>query len=401
MKLNYIYDSLINIFLVKGLGKNKEIIVPLGTKGLMQKYSPLVRIPTSEVWRNESTKVKLKSFITLKWLPSEKIIIKLAMEPFYREIFGGEEDFATPLLQFMSWHNDQTWDFSHLQEKDLHKIDAIESLIVSNRIRYRNLTSPHLNLKLGKVAPLMCILIFPMLAKIPIRSIQYFIDIHHSFAFNSIRKSGHKSADDLISFLYEISFILQKTAVSFLEFIILIDTIEKNKKNNILHPKEIDAIIKCETIISYLKATFEKIIAFIGCVYNISGLDSKKNHKAKLILLKQKVVKTAQNQPYYQLIMELVSSESLQNLNNYRNGIFHKKGISDLQPHNYVSNNKSSLPLRSLYFTLHKEYEKCSIVLIGALALLTDELIKLDLPTINMAEIPKEEMIKFFKNIDN
>jgi hypothetical protein len=81
--------------------------------------------------------------------------------------------------------------------------------------------------------------------------------------------------------------------------------------------------------------------------------------------------------------LEFLTSKNLEELNNYRTGLLHKKGIADLQPHNYVGVKPEDLPIAKIYHVLHEQHAKNTAMLLCALALLTDELVSADPPTLD------------------
>ena len=108
-----------------------------------------------------------------------------------------------------------------------------------SRKRYWDYTSPSLNLRLVLRQPIIIPIVFPVVAKTPVRSIQYFVDVHSRFAFNSIRKSEHKYADDIVSYLYEVLILNQKTANKLHNIARLIDDVRNGKGEAILLKSEL------------------------------------------------------------------------------------------------------------------------------------------------------------------
>ena len=101
-----------------------------------------------------------------------------------------------------------------------------------------------------------------------------------------------------------------------------------------------------------------------------------------------KPLKETKKKHYDFSLIRFIKSENLDELNNFRTGILHKKGISDLQPHNYVGQEAESLPLKKIFDILIEQQSKNTAVLIGTYSLLTDELVKINPPRINPSEIP-------------
>jgi hypothetical protein len=128
----------------------------------------------------------------------------------------------------------------------------------------------------------------------------------------------------------------------------------------------------------------------LGLIYLISDLDSKKTHRAKLSALRSGLPVELEGLYYFKFTMEFISSENLDQLNTYRSGLFHKRGISDLQPHNYVGEKAEDLPLKKIFEILHEQHVKNTGVLISTLAILTDDLVKRDPPGIGGHELLKQ-----------
>ncbi|SMD31822.1 hypothetical protein SAMN04488029_0160 [Reichenbachiella faecimaris] len=364
----------------------EDLVVLLGKE--KQKESIFAAIYTRELWKAEPFRNKLKSIITIHWQPNEKIIQQFARETLLREVFGSKADYGDKLFELIDWHHSRKWKLDHLTKIDKMKSDAFNGMTGLTRIRFWELLPVSFNLKLFERAPQMCVLVDAMVVKIPVVSFQYYMDIHMSFAFNSIRKAGHPLATDLISYIYDLQFIQQKIAISLHEFLRLVIYAENQKENAFFINAEINAIMGADLVFSYLKASIEKIILVVAITHGIKNLDGKKEHRQKLNALKEKLPKHVKNQHYCQFILEFIESENLSELNNYRSGILHKKGISDLQPHNYVGSKASDIPLRKIFEVLVEQHSKNTAMLLGAYALLTDELVRKDPPNINPTEIP-------------
>jgi hypothetical protein len=301
----------------------------------------------------------------------------------------------------MIWHQNRKWELNELSPPDHDKADALEAMTNLSRKRYWEYTSPALNLNLYSKQPIITPLVFPVVAKTPVRSIQYFVDVHSRFAFNSIRKSKHKYAPDLISYLYEILILQQKLANSFHYLVKLIDSTRTDKQNSILLRSEIDASSSIDSIVTYLKSSIEKNISLIGYIFNIPGLEDKKEHKRRIAALEKGIPDLIKKLPYYQFVNEYISSERLDKLNRFRTGILHKKGISSIQPHSFYQNNEAYKNLTGAFDFLFDQFCKNSAILIASLSLLTDELVKLDKPDFTMAEIPFESLTKELRKMEN
>jgi hypothetical protein len=85
---------------------------------------------------------------------------------------------------------------------------------------------------------------------------------------------------------------------------------------------------------------------------------------------------------YYELINDFISSGNLETLNNYRSGLLHKKGISDLQPHTQFNTMNDTGKFKEIFQDLNEQHAKGTVVLLSVLAILTDNLVDRDPPDI-------------------
>ena len=375
--------------------QENEFIVFLGSE--MQPGSLFAILDTRRLWAKESFAKRIKSLLKLKWIPSEEIIQDTTKEVFIKSTFGDYLDYGDELFKINAWHNSRKWTFDNNTNEDLKKSESLNAVAVAIRTDHRRGTSKYLNLHIAKHAPQMCILLHPMVVKVPVVSIRYYLEIHSAFVFNEIRKANYSNSNDLISYIYELQFIQQKIALSLHEYLRLIDYNEK-KKTDMLLRAELSAITIAENVFMYLKASVEKIIVIIGLIYGIKNIDSKKTHKSKLDALYNAIPARAKNLFYCDFILEFIKSENIDDLNAYRNGILHKKGISDLQPHNYVRQNPQSIPLRKIFKVLIEQHSKNTAVLIGVYAMLTDELVITNPPNIKKEVIPSMLAFPAFQN---
>jgi hypothetical protein len=217
----------------------------------LQKHSIHAVIKLVPLWKQEPLLVKLRAMLSRRWHPREEAIQKVA-KGVLMDIFGTAADFGEQLFRVAHWHHGQHWDYSSLTEEDEKKSDALNAMTVLTRLRYRE-TSPSLRLKLAEHLPFISGLAIPMVVKMPIISFQYYLDLHSSFAFNSIRKSKHPFATELISYLYETLYIQQKIAISLHEYLRLIGYTEGQKNNAMFINAEINAIMHADLVFAYLK----------------------------------------------------------------------------------------------------------------------------------------------------
>jgi hypothetical protein len=366
--------------------QEEEFSVLLGP--VKQKGSPVAFILSEKVWKQETFIKKVKSIITFNWTPSEPLLNKISKEVFLKKLFGNPSDYNEELFRINYWHNSKKWDLSSLTDDDTKKADSLDALAVLLKTKHRRLTSNYLHLHLFDKIPLICTLLHPMVVKVPVTTMQYCIEIHNAFAFNEIRVSNIENPEDLISYIYELQNIQIKTALSLHELIYLIDYNEKNKGDALLIQAELSAINEAETIVNYLKATIEKLIVLLGLLFNLKNLETRKTHKARLDALYKVIPQKVKQLFYFGLIEELISSESIEELNNYRTGLLHKKGISNLQPHSFVGQSPKDVPLRQMFSFFIEQHSKNSAVLISTYALLTDKLVELKRPDIKFEDLP-------------
>jgi hypothetical protein len=367
--------NLTNTFLKVFFRKDKDLVFMLSDEG--KPGALLAVLQAHDIWKREPTKTKLTSLLKLSWNPTKSVVYPVIKQTFMDDVFGQAADYGEELFKLGKFHHAQTWDLTSLTDFDRVRAEAVESMSIMVNLRHREGTSPALNLNLGERVPEMCSLTYPMVIKIPVTSLQYAIRIDSPFAFNEIRKSCHPQADNIIAYLYDIMVIQQKTAIRLYDILKLIDYNEKNKKENLFIYAELDSIMNAELLFSYLKATIEKAIVLLGLTHEILKLDEKKTHKDKLNALEKGIPEKVKEQYYFPYVWELIKSENISELNNYRSGLLHKRGISDLQPHNYIGANPENVPLRKLFEVLIEQHSKNTVLVLGILTMLTDKLVHL------------------------
>jgi hypothetical protein len=314
------------------------------------------------------------------------VIEETANELFMTNFFGLREDFANELYILTAWLHSRNWLYDKLTEGDHQKFRAIASLSITNNLRHKRVTSDYLHLRLLEKAPDICRLIPAMVAKIPVFSIKFCLELNIPYSFQSIRASQHPNADKLIAYLYEILNIQQKIASSFHELVQHIDKSSHKSEETTLMIAEIDALKEISVIVMELKATIEKSIVLLGLIYEINDLESKKTHKQKLSALARLVPQRSKDQFYYVFIERMISSEHLEELNNYRSGLLHKLGVAKLQPHSFVAKKSGETRLVETFMFLIDQHTKNTATLISIPALLTDDLINGKVPEITFWE---------------
>ncbi|MGJ1327448.1 hypothetical protein [Sphingobacterium multivorum] len=365
--------SLSIILLKYWFREDKETPIFLGSE--IQSGNLCVVVETYKIWKEETFGKKARSVMSKKWEPSADIMDKLGREVFFSEIFGGEADFGNHLLALNHEHNSIKWSLDTLGEEDMKKAGSLDQMHLLLITTHRGCTSDHLHLHLYERAPNICLLLYPMVIKVPVISIQYCVILHSAFVFDAIRSSKIAHEDSIIAYIYELQNLQIKTAICLHEALYLIDYNEKHKGEATVLRAEISAIGELESAIGYLKATIEKIIVLLGLIFGVQNLENQKTHKQKLNNLYNAIPDSDKKSFYFGLIEELISSESILELNNYRNGLMHKKGITKLQPHSFVGKEAKDLPLREVFSFAIEQHSKNSAVLISTYAMLTDKLV--------------------------
>lgn len=378
---------------------NNDFFVSLANPNKVKQDCPIVNIPIRQLWNKEPLMKKLRTFLKLKYVPDEFLIQKTAHEIFIEEFFGDKDDLAIPLIDLMIWHQNQDWELTSIQKEDNTKADALEAMTNLTRKRYWEFSSPELNLRLFKRQPFIASIVFPLVTKIPIRSMQYFVDVHSRYAFDRIRKSGHLYARELISYLYDILITNQKTAITLQSLLKNIDKIRRIKGNSVLLNSEIDAISDIDQIITYSKASIEKISIMTGYTFNIIKLDEQKRHEKRINHLTSKMPEAVKRKPIFNFFIENISISQLEDLNRFRTGILHKKGISKIQPQSHYQNNESYKSIYDFFNFLFEQHCKNSALLVASLGLLTDELVKIDKSDFEYTGIPIKSLIKELEEI--
>lgn len=344
--------------------------------------SPIAYISPFTLWQQYTWVEKLRRLAARRWVPSDEELSKAADSVFLDELYGTTDDAGEAILDLMTdhWKTKRTYD--NLTDHDRKRAEAIRAYTLVTLQRFRNLKStPRLNLRLLRRSPLMCTLLNPMMLKVPVTSLQFFLDIHVHFAFNEIRHSGHPHASQIIALVYEVLFLQQKIAVSLKALLEQIVATATKKNESLLIQSEIDAIRTADLLFVYEKASVEKTVALVGHTLQI-GLENKKTQKKRYDALRAAFPESVFRTPYGALLLEFVSSDALEELNTTRSGLLHKMGIAELQPHNYVGAPGEAFALRKLFTFLHEQHAKNTLIVLAALALLTDDLIRRDPPTV-------------------
>lgn len=346
---------------------------------------PCAVVYAEPLWRERHLSDKLRSLVTRRWSPEPADVMRAARQIFLDEVFGGEEDLGDILFDLMTEHWRTAWTFPELSDHDTKRAASLRACNVATYQKFRGIQgSPPLNLAFLRRAPVLTLVVVPMLSKIPVVSLRYFVDIHAEFAFNEIKAARHPHADALVSLLYETLFLQHKTALTLLEFASCASRVGQHKREALIVHDELSAIMRADVLFAYLKATIEKALSLLGHTYEIH-LDDKQNHKKRLAALLAALPDYARKTPYAEFLLSSVSADALDELNAFRTGILHKKGIAELQPHSYLRTPGDRNPFPALFETLHEQHFRNSAILIAVLAMLTDDLVRRKPPK-NVAE---------------
>jgi len=328
------------------------------------------------LWRNYSLREKLRHLIARRWIPSDEETLDAARRTLLADYFGPPEDLGDVLFDLMYEHWQKPHKLDQLTEHDKRRADALRVYTVSTRNRLcRIVSSPPLNLHLLRRSPLLCMLVAPMVVKVPVSSLRFFLEIDVDFAFNEIRRSDHPHANDLISLLYETLFLQQKIAITLSQLLQHVWETASQKTDVIFLAAEANIIMAADLLFAYEKASVEKTVALVGHTLSLS-LEGKKKHKQRFEALRKALEPWAGKTYYADMLLSFVSSEALQELNSYRTGLLHSHGIAELQPHNYVRQGADNAVLMRLFTVLHEQHAKNTASLLAALALLTDDLVR-------------------------
>ena len=357
----------------------EDIAVPLGDLRADSYY--FFAVNAMALWNEEPLKKKLLCALRLNWEPNKDRLVFFAREIAARELFGGPEDFGDKLLSLWAQIGNLQRDFTNLTDSDLAKSEAFTAFTFMTNFRLGTSTQTLLNLKMASAVPTLCILVYPMIAKIPIVSFKWYLNIDFKFACSMIRRSGHPKADRMLAYLYETLFLQQKIAIALAEFARLTSYAIAKKNKAALINAEITAIIFADVVFGYLKASIEKTIVLLGEAFYVSNLDSRGKHEKRVKILEDTIPSCVQDTDYGTFFFEFIKSENFDTANSYRTSLFHKAGIADLQPHTYVDTLPENAPFDKILNIMHFQHTQNTAVLHCALAMITDELCRIDPPS--------------------
>ncbi|TKC08384.1 hypothetical protein FA048_14610 [Pedobacter polaris] len=349
------------------------------------------KVEVLPIWSKQSFARKIKAILTFNWKPDNQDMLDAAEKVLRLEMFGDESDFGDVLFDINLLHHHRLWNLDSLTEQDEQKVNASAGMRMLIAQKHAVVgTNKYLNLQLVHYNPMICSLCIPMILKIPVVSMLFAIELQENFTFNSIRQAKHPQADELIAYIYDTLLIQQKIASSFHRLLSRMNEVQQKKGETKLSIYEMDAISECDLIINYLKSSVEKIVLILAFTFEVTNLETYKKHQQKLKAIDLKLPPKAKAQPYFGFIWKFIQPEELEKLNNLRTGINHKKGVSKLQPHSYMDSDLSTSPIGEIFETLMDQHRKNSAMLIGVLALLTDDLVFRDPPTGSDLEFAKD-----------
>lgn len=362
------------------LKHDDDIVVGLGAP---QEGSTHAVVYKKQLWNNLTAIEKLKFLFAGKWFPTEEQLRTTARNVLADEIFGDDENLGDMLFLIAQQHENKTWDWSNLTEYDKERAWALHAHATVVFRKFKNLTTfPPLDLKLSLIHPKIWMLIFPMSSKIPVYSLRNFIYVHPLRAFAELRNSPLENKESLISSLYEILFLQQKTALALYELFQNMDEIYRHKNGQtsaVLLTAEARLLMCADLLITYLKATVEKTTAFLADIHGTTPTEKKKTHKERLAILDRELPPIVKELFYGEILLDFIKSENLSELNKFRTGLLHKKGISKMQPHSYTKhNNFKDTPAFEIFSFVYEHHHKNTITIFSCLALLTDQLMRFE-----------------------
>lgn len=365
---------------------------------VMRPGTIVVNIDVVQIWKKEKFRKKVKSLFKLGYKPSEHLISETLSSLLYEDYFGEYLDSSEVIREVLNWHYSRICDLKNLNPTDQEYAHGIESSGALTRLKIKSLKNNHkYNLSLFAEHPMICLLIPPLVAKFPVRSIKNHLDFDFYFAFSEIRNSEHPCADELIRLIYDLFLTQHKITFSRIE---LLENLRKSEQSDSqLSFHDANAVRTFDILISYLKATIEKATSLLGLTYEIKDLDAKKNHNSRINSLKIKIPEKVKQQYYWDFIMSQLDPEKLTPLNNLRTGILHKKGITKTQPHSII-NDKENNNLKEFYEFITRQHTDNTAMLICIFAILTDKLVELKQPSFHFTEIPITQQLEYIKLIE-
>ena len=197
--------------LVRALGAPPEYVIPLGETP--RPFTLAVVIESWVLWAEEPPRRKVAALLRRRWSPQDARVQELAEGLFRTQVFGGVEDAGDDLWTLNCWHLERDWQLDAMSDEDQKRADALSAFAVLTRNRYSEIRASWLNLLIAARYPYVTDLLYPMVAKMPVLSVRYYLDLDAHFAFDAIRRAQHPHADAVVAYLYDLLFLQQKTGL--------------------------------------------------------------------------------------------------------------------------------------------------------------------------------------------
>ena len=117
----------------------------------------------------------------------------------------------------------------------------------------------------------------------------------------------------------------------------------------------------------------------------------------RLVLLRTALPQDIDKIFYANILFDIVGSENLEDLNNYRRGAGTRRVLPTYSRTIMSGRHPKSLPLRKIFEVMHEQHFMNTAALVVALALLTDDLVRRDPPSFALQDIPADLFIDAIK----
>ena len=150
----------------------EDYLVPFGP--LKQPGALMATVDVEPIWQELSFTQKLKAVVSFQWKPDEALMHDKAIQILQRDVFGLESDFGDVIHEINLLHHHREWPLNELNECDDEKVNALMSVKILTALKhYHAGTNDALHLNLVSYNPLICTLVIPMMAKIPVISLHF------------------------------------------------------------------------------------------------------------------------------------------------------------------------------------------------------------------------------------
>ena len=358
------------------LGDIEDFVVPMSAP--VKKGSLTAIVYAKDLWDKHPLSYRLKSLLKGVFQPSDEILFTEAESVLLESHFGSDSDFGRVLLQLtVAKETLPPMDDKVYSELDADRAHALQVMAYQHTNKLRQIESNFpLGLSLVDYGVEFAFLTVPMTVAVPVHSIRWFIDIDYLRAMFNIRRAIPDRGDQVGDYLYEVCILQVKTSAALDKIREATAETDSDKSDSLFGSSEIDIIVATDSVISYLKATTEKILMLLASAYGIPNLDSETKHKKRVAKLQKHLPNWTRKAYYFDTIWELLSADNLESLNNFRTGLLHKKGVSQLQPHSFVGIRPEDQPSRNLLQFSHEQHRRNSLALLCVLALVVDEIVQ-------------------------